>query len=167
MKRVGGDVRGFVSEFWKFAAKGNMFDLAVGVVLGTAFGAIVTSLVKDIITPLISIVTGSTNFSTWTFTLREATIIGGEEVPALVIGYGNLLQASLNFVVVGLSIFIFYKAFVNIRTRLERHEATEPAAPPVSTQEKLLSEIRDILSAQGGFASGGKMQAEKSERPEM
>src|SRR3990167_7256581 len=85
MKRVRGDVRGFVSEFWKFAAKGNMFDLAVGVVLGTAFGAIVTSLVKDIITPLISIITGSTNFSTWTFTLREATIIGGEEVPALVI----------------------------------------------------------------------------------
>jgi large conductance mechanosensitive channel len=150
MKRIAGEVSGFFGEFWKFAAKGNMFELAIGVVLGTAFGAIVNSLVKDIITPFISLATGSTNFSTWTFVLREATVIGGREVPALVIGYGNLLQAALNFLIVGLSIFIFYKMFVNFRMRFERREAEEEKATPpdpVNTQEKLLSEIRDILKS--------------------
>ncbi len=137
-----------MDEFWKFAAKGNMFDLAVGVVLGTAFGAIINSLVKDIITPLISILTSETNFSTWTYTIRDAAIIDGAEVPALVIGYGNLMQATLNFFVVGLSIFLFYKLFVNLRMKLERKEAQEPPQPPVSTEEKLLSEIRDILREQ-------------------
>ena len=142
------NAEGFVGEFWKFAAKGNMFDLAVGVVLGTAFGAIIMSLVKDIITPLISLLTSNTNFSTWTYTLRGATMDNGAEVPALVIGYGNLMQVTLNFFVVGISIFVFYKLFMNLRKRLERKESQEPPQPPVSTEEKLLSEIRDILKEQ-------------------
>lgn len=138
---------GFFSEFWKFAAKGNIFDLAVGVILGTAFSQIVNSLVNNIITPLISLATGNVNFSTWSYTLREPTRIAGTTTPELVLNYGHLMQATLNFLIVGMCIFIFYKLFSKLRQRLERNEAEAPPEP-ISTQEKLLCEIRDILKEQ-------------------
>lgn len=146
--RIKRDARGFFSEFWAFAAKGNVLDLAVGVILGTAFSAIVNSLVADVVMPLLSIVTGNVeNLSNLGYTLRAP--IGSQE--AIVIGYGKLLQAAINFLVIGLSIFLFFKTFVRIRERLMRREkAEEKAAPPdpVSTQEKLLCEIRDLLKEQ-------------------
>ena len=149
MERVGG----FFSEFWKFAAKGNAVQLAVAVVLGGAFGAIVNSLVTDIITPLLSLATNNVDFSKWGFVIRGEGFDAatGGNIPPLIIGYGHLIQATLNFLVVGLSIFVIYKLFSGAVARLQRKaEQEEQAAPPVpiSTEEKLLSEIRDILKEQ-------------------
>lgn len=140
-RRVGEKASGFFSEFWKFAAKGNAIQLAVAVVLGGAFGAIVNSLVADIITPFISLITNSVDISALSWTLRED--------PALVIGYGKLLQAALNFLIVGLAIFGLFKLFQGV---LSRFQKKEEEAPPVavSTEEKLLSEIRDILKERAG-----------------
>ena len=149
-KRVGG----FFSEFWKFAAKGNAVQLAVAVVLGGAFGAIVNSLVTDIITPLLSLATNNVDFSKWGLVIRGGGVDAatGADIAPLVVGYGHLIQATLNFFVVGLSIFLIYKLFSGAVARLQRKvEQEEQAAPPVpiSTEEKLLGEIRDLLKEQG------------------
>ena len=126
--------QGFFKEFWKFAAKGNAVQLAVAVVLGTAFGGIVNSLVGDILMPLLSLATNNVDFTTWSYTLR----------PDLVIGYGKLLQATINFLVIGLSIFLIFKMFSGVMRRFRREEAEEPIVPS-NAQEKLLCEIRDLL----------------------
>lgn len=138
-REMGKQASGFFSEFWKFAAKGNAIQLAVAVVLGGAFGAIVNSLVADIITPLISLVTGSVDMSTLAWTLREN--------PPLVIGYGKLIQASINFLIVGLSIFGLFKIFQGVIQGFRKQEEEEPPVA-VSTEEKLLCEIRDLLKEQ-------------------
>jgi large conductance mechanosensitive channel len=151
--RVVRGIGGFFSEFWKFAAKGNAIQLAVAVVVGGAFGGIVNSLVNDIITPFLSLATNNVNFSAWEYTLRGPLVLAGTTTPALVIGYGHLLQATLNFFIVGLSIFLIFKLFAGVIDRIQkREEQVEKAAPPVaiSTEEKLLSEIRDILKAKAG-----------------
>ncbi len=147
--RVGEKAGGFFSEFWKFAAKGNVFDLAIGVVLGTAFTQVVNSLVTDIIGPFLALLTGGVNFTEWSYTMREATTIGGKEVAPLVINYGHLIQVTINFVIVGLAIFMFYKLFMNLRKRIARGEEKE-SATPMSSEERLLGEIRDLLKAQTG-----------------
>lgn len=136
---------GFFSEFWKFAAKGNAIQLAVAVVLGNAFGAIVNSLVTDIISPFISLLTGNVNFSAWSFEIREAQVINGTTTPALVVNYGHVLQATINFFIVGLSIFIIFKLLSGAVQRMQKKEAEKPAEPPTSNEEKILAEIRDIL----------------------
>lgn len=144
-QKRGSRVGGFFSEFWKFAAKGNAIQLAVAVVLGTAFGAIVNSLVSDIITPFISLVTNSVNFNALEYTIRPAKVLAGTTTPPLVIGYGHLIQATINFFIVGISIFLIFKLFQGVIQRFQSREAEEPAEPPVSNEEKLLAEIRDIL----------------------
>ncbi len=138
---------GFFKEFWKFAAKGNAVQLAVAVVLGTAFGAIVNSLVADILMPLLSLATNNVDFSTWSYTIREATVMSGTTTPALVIGYGHLLQAGVNFLVIGISIFLLFKMFSGVTSRFRKEEQEEPVVP-VSTEEKLLCEIRDLLKSE-------------------
>ncbi len=145
--RMASTVGGFFSEFWKFAAKGNAIQLAVAVVLGSAFGAIVNSLVSDIITPFISLATGNVNFNTLAYTIRPATVLNGTTTPPLVIGYGHVIQASINFLIVGLSIFIIFKMFQGVAQRFQKSEAEKPSEPPVSNEEKILAEIRDILRA--------------------
>lgn len=142
---------GFFSEFWKFAAKGNIFDLAIGVILGTAFSAIVNSLVADVIMPLLSLLTGNINFAELSYTIRPAIESLGIDRAPVVLNYGKLIQAGINFLVVGLSIFVFYKLITRLRERvIRREQAEEKAAPPdpISTQEKLLCEIRDLLKEQ-------------------
>lgn len=136
IRSIGNKAGGFFSEFWKFAAKGNAIQLAVAVVLGGAFGAIVNSLVADIITPFISLLTNSVDISSLSLTLRED--------PALVIGYGKLLQASLNFLIVGLAIFGLFKLFQGVIDRFQKKEEGEPPVA-ISTEEKLLSEILEVL----------------------
>ncbi len=134
-------VEGFFGEFWSFAAKGNIFDLAVGVILGNAFSAVVNSLVADILSPFIALASNNADFSAWTYTIRD-----GQK--PLVVNFGHLTQVTMNFLIVALCIFIFFKIFSRLRQRLERREEVEEkAAPPVpvSTEEKLLCEIRDIL----------------------
>lgn len=146
-KRIGG----FFSEFWSFASKGNALQLAVAVVLGNAFGAIVNALVNDIITPFISLGTNNVDFSHWGYVIRPAQSLGSTSTPPLVVGYGHLIQATINFFIVGLSIFIVFKLFSKMFERLQRRQnEAEKAAPPdpISTEEKLLSEIRDILKTQ-------------------
>ncbi len=139
LRQIEQRVEGFFSEFWKFASRGNAIQLAVAVVIGGAFGAIVNSLVADIITPFISLLTGSVDFSALSWTLRDE--------PLLVVGYGKLLQAALNFIIVGLAIFGLFKLFQGVLLRFQTKEAEAPAAPPASNEEKLLTEIRDILKA--------------------
>lgn len=145
--RVAKGVSGFFTEFWKFAAKGNAIQLAIAVVLGTAFGAIVNSLVGDIITPFISLATNNVNFSALEYTIRAPQVLNGTTTPALVIGYGKTIQAAINFLIVGLSIFLIFKMFEGVAKRFQRREAEKPAEPPVSNEEKILSEIRDILKS--------------------
>lgn len=133
---------GFFSEFWKFAAKGNVIDLAVAVILGNAFGAVVNSLVADVMMPLLSLTTGNVNFVSFSYELRGA--VG--ETPAVLINYGHLIETAINFVIIGLSIFLMFKLVSNLRKRLmrEEEETGQPAATP-TIEERLLTEIRDLL----------------------
>jgi len=149
LKRIERQVSGFFSEFWRFAVKGNAVQLAFAVVIGGAFGAVVNAIVTDLVTPLISLLTGNVNFSGWEYVIREATVINGTEAEPLVIAYGHFLQVTLNFLIVGLSIFLIYKLLAGASTRFQEREAEKPTEPPVSNEEKLLTEIRDILRGQG------------------
>lgn len=131
---------GMISEFKEFIARGNVVDLAVGVVIGAAFGKIVTALVDKIIMPPIGWLVGGVDFSKWVWTLKEATLdAAGKEVPAVAIGIGEFLNTVIQFVVVAFAIFLLVKA-VN---RLHRKPAEAPAATPEDIQ--LLREIRDAL----------------------
>jgi large conductance mechanosensitive channel len=134
-----------VKEFKEFISRGNVVDLAVGVVIGGAFGAIVASLVKDVVMPPIGYVTSGVDFSSWKYTLASAVTdpYGKVTKPAVDISYGNFLNAIINFLIIALVIFLVVKG-VNA---LKRKEAEKPADPPVpSGEEKLLIEIRDLLA---------------------
>ena len=145
-------VGGFFNEFWAFAAKGNVIQLAIAVVVGNAFGAVVNSLVSNIITPLLSLLTNHINFNSWAYTLRQPTIADGTTTPAVVIAYGPVLQAAINFLIVGLSIFVIYKLLHGAVKRFQRQEEQEKKAEPPA-EEKLLTEIRDILKEDRNRAS--------------
>ena len=136
----------FMEEFKAFAMRGNVIDMAVGVVIGGAFGKITTSLVNDIIMPLISILTGGIDFSSWKLVLKEAVLdAAGEVVTAeIAINYGNLIAVVLDFLIIALVIFCMIKA-INKLHKKEEAPAEEPAPPEPSAEEKLLTEIRDLL----------------------
>jgi len=120
-------------EFRDFINRGNVIDLAVAVIIGAAFSGIVTSLVNDIVTPIIGVITGGVNFSGLAITVGEA-----------VIGYGNFLQAVINFLLIAFVVFLLVRMVNNLRKK----EADVPADPPApTTEEKLLTEIRDLLKA--------------------
>ncbi len=121
----------FIDEFKQFIARGNVMDMAVGVIIGGAFSAITTSLINDIIMPLLGIFTGSISFAELHFTINGA-----------VIAYGNFIQAVLNFLVMAFVVFCMIKT-IN-RFHRKREEAP-PAPPEPSAEEKLLTEIRDLL----------------------
>jgi len=125
----------FVKEFKEFAMKGNVVDLAVGVVIGATFGKIVTSLVGDVVMPLVGLLVGGVNFTGLKLTLREAEGVRA----AATLNYGNFIQTVFDFTVVAFAIFLAVKAI----NRMKRSEAAIPPAP--NTQEVLLTEIRDIL----------------------
>ena len=121
----------FFHEFKQFIARGNVMDLAVGVIIGGAFSAITTSLINDIIMPLLGIFTGSISFAALSF-----------EINGAVIAYGNFLQAALNFLVMAFVVFCLVKGI----NRLHRKKEEAPAPPPQpSAEEQLLTEIRDLL----------------------
>jgi len=122
---------GMVKEFKEFALKGNVLDLAVGIVIGAAFGAIVNSLVADIIMPLIGIVMKGVDFKSLMVTVGNAKVT-----------YGNFVQAIINFLIIAFALFLVIKGVNATRKK----EAAEPVAPPApSNEEKLLMEIRDLL----------------------
>ena len=134
----------FLQEFKEFAVKGNVVDMAVGVVIGGAFGKIVTSLVSDIIMPLVGAATGGLNFTDWKWVIRKAVMEGETVVkPELCLTWGNFLQVIFDFIVIAFCIFMVIKGINKLKK--EEPKAEEPAAPAGPTQEELLAEIRDLL----------------------
>ena len=137
----------FLEEFKAFAMRGNVLDMAVGVVIGGAFGKISTSLVNDIIMPLISMITGGIDFSDWKLVLNEAVINtqGTVVTPEVAINYGNLISVILDFIIIAFAIFCVIKAINRLHKKPEEVPVEEPAPPEPSAEEKLLTEIRDLL----------------------
>jgi len=134
---------GMVSEFKAFAMRGNVVDMAVGVIIGGAFGAIVGSLVSNVMMPAIGALTGGVSFADMALTLKAAsTAADGTAIPAVVIGYGKLIDAIINFLIVAFCLFMVIKGM----NAAKKKEAAAPAAPPAPPkQELLLEEIRDLL----------------------
>ena len=140
----------FFEEFKQFAMRGNVIDLAVGVVIGGAFGKITTSLVNDIIMPFISILTGGIDFSDWKWVLKEAVLNadGTEAAAAISVNFGNLVAVILDFIIIAFAIFCMIKGLNKLQRKKEEERAAPPAPPEPSAEEKLLTEIRDLLRDQ-------------------
>lgn len=136
---------GFFSEFKQFIARGNVMDMAVGVIIGGAFGKISTSLVNDIIMPAVSMLTGGIDFSSWKIVMKEAVMENGEEIAAVSINYGTFLATILDFLIVALAVFCMIKALNTLHRKKEEAPAQPPAPPAPSKEELLLTEIRDLL----------------------
>ena len=131
----------FLKEFQKFAVKGNVMDMAIGVIIGTAFGKIVSSLVADVIMPIISLFVGNIDLKDLAIKLKDKT----ETSAGIELQYGMFLQNLLDFVIVAFAIFIFIKVIIKLKTKLISEEKVEEAAPAVPEDVKLLTEIRDLL----------------------
>jgi large conductance mechanosensitive channel len=132
-----------VSEFKAFAVKGNVIDMAVGIIIGVAFGKIVSSLVGDVIMPPIGLLIGGVDFTDLALTLKAAE----GDLPAVILSYGKFIQTLLDFLILAFAIFMAVKVI----NRLKREEAVAPSLPPTpSPEETLLTEIRDLLKAQHG-----------------
>ena len=134
----------FIEEFKAFAMRGNVIDMAVGVVIGGAFGNITTSLVNDIIMPLISMLTGGVDFSAWKWVMKEAVLDGAGAVitPEVAVNFGNLIAVVLDFLIIAFAVFCLIKAI----NRFHRKKEAAPPPPPQPSQEEvLLAEIRDLL----------------------
>lgn len=138
---------GFVAEFKTFIARGNVMDMAVGVIIGGAFGKISTSLVNDIIMPLISMLTGGVDFSGWKIVLKEAVLNAAGEVEAaeVAVNYGTFLATILDFLIIAFAVFCVIKAINSFHRKQEEAPAEPPAPPAPSNEEVLLTEIRDLL----------------------
>ena len=127
---------GFISEFKEFAMKGNVMDMAVGVIIGGAFGKIVSSLVDDILMPLVGVITGNVDFTKLEFAFGEGEL-------SAVLKYGNFIQNVVDFLIVAFCIFLMLKGINKLNRKKE--EPAAPEAPKGPTQEELLAEIRDLL----------------------
>ena len=126
---------GLIKEFKEFAVKGNVMDMAVGVIIGGAFGKIISSLVDDILMPLIGTIIGGIDFTSLSVTIGEADV-----------KYGTFIQNTVDFIIVAFCIFLLLKGINKLNRKKEEPEA--PAAPAGPTQEELLAEIRDLLKKQ-------------------
>jgi large conductance mechanosensitive channel len=137
-------------EFKEFAMRGNVVDMAVGIVIGAAFGAIVTSFVGDVLMPAISMITGGADFSNHFVLLRDGTTPGpyasltaAREAGAVAVGYGTFINTIVNFLIVAFALFLVIKGMNATR----RQQETAPAAPPApSKEQELLTQIRDLLA---------------------
>ena len=146
-----------MQDFKAFAMKGNVVDMAVGVIIGGAFGKIVTSVVNDIIMPAIGMLVGGVNFTDLKLTLQEAVPEKLNEageviqaaVPAVTLNYGNFLQQTFDFIIIAFSIFLFISLIKKMSEKKKAEEPAAPAPPPApSKEEVLLTEIRDLLKEQ-------------------
>jgi large conductance mechanosensitive channel len=129
-----------IKEFREFIMRGNVLDLAVGIIIGAAFTAVVGSLVNDIINPILGIVLAGVNFSNIVITLREATA----DQPAVVIGIGAFINAIIQFLITALVIFLIVKSFNEMRKRTERKQEEAPAPPAPTTDEKILTTLEHL-----------------------
>jgi len=132
-----------MKEFREFAMRGNVVDMAVGIVIGAAFGKIVSSFVNDVLMPPLGLALGGVDFTDLAITLKQAS----GEVAAVTLNYGSFIQTVVDFTIIAFAIFIMIKAM----NALKKKEEEKPAAPPApSAQEVLLAEIRDLLKNRGG-----------------
>ena len=137
----------FFAEFKTFALRGNVMDMAIGGVIGAAFGKINTSIVNDIIMPLIGLVTGGIDLTQWNILLNSAAVEAGADPVTL--GIGNLLAVILDFIIVAFAMFLLVKAMNKLASlKKKEEEAPAPEEPEGPTSEELLSEIRDLLKEQ-------------------
>ena len=137
----------FFNEFKKFAMRGNVIDLAVGVVIGGAFGKITTSIVNDIIMPGLGVLTGGLNFGDWKIVLKQA-VLDAEGVvtnPEVAITFGNTISVILDFIIIAFAVFCLVKGINALHRKKDEAPAAPPAPPEPSAEEKLLTEIRDLL----------------------
>ena len=146
----------FFEEFKTFAMRGNVIDMAVGVVIGGAFGKISSSIVNDIIMPVVSMLTGGIDFTAWKLVMKEAVLAadGAVVTPEVAINFGNTIAVIVDFIIVAFAVFCMIKALNNLHKKKEE-PAPEPApepepepVPPAPTAEELLAEIRDLLKEQ-------------------
>ena len=140
----------FFNEFKTFISRGNVMDMAIGVVIATAFGKISASLVADIIMPLISMLTGGIDFSAWKWVLKEAVMEGKEVIdPEIAVNYGNLIAVILDFIIIAFAVFCMVKAINKMHDKLSKPAEPESEKAPEPTKEEvLLTEIRDLLKEQ-------------------
>lgn len=139
-----------LDEFKTFIAKGNVMDMAVGIIIGAAFTAIVSSMVADLINPIIGFVTGGIDFSNFFVNLGDgqyASLAAAREAGAPVFAYGAFITAVINFLIIAFVVFMLVKAVNRIKDQASTREAPMPDAPRGPTQEELLVEIRDALRA--------------------
>jgi large conductance mechanosensitive channel len=132
---------GFLKEFKEFAMRGNVVDLAVAVIIGGAFGKIVTSFVNDILMPPIGLLLGNVDFKDLRLTMQAAT----ETAPAVTWNYGMFVQNIIDFLIIAFAIFMMIKAMTKVQKNKVEEPAPEPAPPEPTNEEKLLTEIRDLL----------------------
>ena len=144
----------FFEEFKEFISKGNVIDMAVAVIIGNAFKAIITALVDNVIMPLISLAVGGLNFTEWKWVLTPAVMDGAEVVtPEVAVSYGVLLQAVIDFLIVAFCIFVALKVLLAVQTKTkellikkaEEETAAEEAAAPAETEMDVLKDIRELL----------------------
>ena len=139
----------FLQEFKAFAMKGNVIDMAVGVIIGGAFGKIVSSLVADVIMPVFGLLVGGVNFTDLKWVMKPACVVDGKEIAAVTLNYGNFLQMTFDFLIIAFSIFLFIKLITRITAKRKAAADAVPPAPPVPSKEEiLLTEIRDLLKEQ-------------------
>lgn len=137
---------GMIKEFREFALKGNVVDMAVGIIIGGAFGGLVKALVDYVMMPPLGLIIGGIDFSDFKIVLKQAVTEGAKVVkPEVVLQYGAFITVAINFIIVAFAVFLLVKAINTARARLETLKA--PAAPPGPTSEQLLAEIRDVLKA--------------------
>lgn len=140
--------KGFVTEFREFISRGNVIDLAIGVIIGGAFGKIVTSLVEDLIMPPIGVLLGGVNFTDFKWTLVAPYVAeGGKQVPAVTVNYGAFGQNMFNFLIIAITVFLAIKALAAVKSSIIRKEEAEAKkeAKKEAEELKVLKEIRDLL----------------------
>ena len=139
----------FLQDFKAFAMKGNVIDMAVGVIIGGAFGKIVSSIVADLIMPPLGLLVGGVNFKDLKLVLKPEQVVDGENIAAVTLNYGNFLQNTFDFLIIAFSIFLFIKLLKKVMTKKKSEATPAPPAPPAPSKEEiLLTEIRDLLKEQ-------------------